>query len=172
MQSQKASPSTLRTWPSCPQAARPRLPLLYRIFTGFGIPTYVIWDGDRTKGEHGDTNLHIAQMLGTELEEFPETAITEQYTVWTDDFEAELRLHVADYDDLEEAARETYGSAGKGVLARHCATEICSRERAPNPIRTALAHAKALVPVMPLTADAEEPEPEARYEPADDDIPF
>jgi putative ATP-dependent endonuclease of the OLD family len=145
------------------------IPLLYRIFTGFGIPTYVIWDGDRTNAEHGDTNLHIGQMLGAELHEFPETTINAEYTVWADDFEAELRLHVDDYDDLEDAARATYGSAGKGVLARHCATEICGREPAPSPIREALMHAKALVPAPPVAAD---PDLEPHYEPVDDDIPF
>jgi putative ATP-dependent endonuclease of OLD family len=92
------------------------IPLLYRIFTGFGIPTYVIWDGDRTIREHGDMNLHIASMLGAQLDEFPETTITPKYTVWIDDFEAELRLHVNDYADLEDAARDTYGSAGKASL--------------------------------------------------------
>lgn len=80
------------------------IPTLYRIFKGLGIPTYVTWDGDRTTGEHGETNTHISAMLGVELDEFPDTTITESFAVWTDDLEAELCLQVADYRDLERCS--------------------------------------------------------------------
>lgn len=148
------------------------IPTLYRIFKGLGIPTYVVWDGDRTTGEHGETNTHISAMLGVELDEFPDTTITESFAVWTDDLEAELFLQVADYRSLEDAAREIYGGAGKGVLARHCATEICGREAVPTPLAEVLEHVKALVPVL-LPAPADEPAIDLpEFVPSDDDIPF
>lgn len=149
------------------------IPTLYRIYTSLGIPTYVVWDGDRTAGEKGDMNLHIAAMLGADLAEFPDTTITSDFAVWTEDYEEALALEVADYRELEEAARDSYGTAGKGVVARYCAREICSRGLVPASIAQILEHIRALVPIMPPAAmqeQAEETPPFAVLE--DDDIPF
>jgi putative ATP-dependent endonuclease of OLD family len=124
------------------------VPSLYRIFAGLGIPTYVVWDGDRAKKEHGNTNIQIAAMLEADLEEFPDTTIADAFAVWAEDFEAELCLKVADYPALEARARERYGSAGKGVLARYCAKEICDRGEPPPSIVALLKHVKALIPQL------------------------
>ena len=145
------------------------IPTLYRIFKGLGIPTYVIWDADGNTGEHGDTNTQIAAMLGVELDEFPDSTIAETFTVWADDFESELRLEVVDYTDLEEAARDIYGAAGKGVLARYCATKICSREAVPAFLVNVLTHIQALVPVFTPAGDPAAGLPEQED---DDVIPF
>lgn len=149
------------------------IPTLYRIFRGLGIPTYVVWDGDRTRREHGDMNLHIASMLGADLEEFPETTIRPTFAVWTDDFEAELRDEVDDYAELEQEAREMYGTGGKGVVARYCARTIAERGAPPESVRVVLDHVRALVPALPeQPAEPEELVQAPDMLAADDDIPF
>ena len=147
------------------------IPTLYRILKGLGIPTYVVWDGDGGAGEHGDTNLHISAMLGAELDEFPDTTVTETFAVWSDDFEKELRDEVDDYEELEQQGHDAYGGAGKGILARHCATKICGRgDAVPAPIAAVLGHVRALVP-PPVLAGAEPAQDECDA-PPEDEIPF
>lgn len=147
------------------------IPTLYRIFTGLKIPTYVVWDGDRTSGAHGDTNEHISAMLGADLERFPDTTVTERFTVWADDFEVALRGEVAEYERLEETGHAMYGGGGKGVIARHCAGEICRQQAVPDVVRTLLEQLQALVPAPPAPGGDDE-EPEFAPVAEDDDIPF
>jgi putative ATP-dependent endonuclease of OLD family len=125
------------------------MPTLYRIFTALRIPTYVIFDADRTTRDKAEINDHIFAMLGAELERFPDTMIAETFTVWEEDYEVALRADVADYEDLEAAARERYGGAGKGVIARHCATELAARREIPALLETMLHHVRALIPETP-----------------------
>jgi putative ATP-dependent endonuclease of OLD family len=151
------------------------IPTLYRIFTGLKIPTYVVFDADRTTGDQAEMNDHIFTMLGVDEKQFPDTTIAATHTVWEEDYEATLRLEVADYEDLEQAARERYGGAGKGVIARHCATKLAARGDIPGSLETILEHIRGLVPAAPAVAveavpgNDEPPGPDVTQE---EDIPF
>jgi hypothetical protein len=130
---------------------------------------------DRSTEDQAEMNDHIFAMLGVDGDRFPDTTITETYAVWEEDYETTLRAEVADYQALEADARERYGDAGKGVIARHCATELAARVEVPASVQTILEHVRALVPVIPPVAVEVMPgdgEREVEEIEPDDEIPF
>jgi len=108
---------------------------LYHLYTSFGLPTYVIFDGDR--GSHDPAkarwNRILLRMLGQpELDE-PAQSITPTFAVLETDFETSLAasLEAAQpglYAELNQAATNHLGpAAGKGLVARFVANAIVDR---------------------------------------------
>lgn len=116
------------------------------ILNQFGIPCYVIYDGDSPKEKieelTGDKlnntkdkskrNKELYNLLGHgEIEDefyFPETTIASNYTVWKYNFESEFHHELENYDKLKSSAKNLYGNDSKPLTARYisenCGTPI------------------------------------------------
>jgi putative ATP-dependent endonuclease of OLD family len=71
-------------------------PLL--VFRSLGIPCYVVFDGDKNKGEHGapGTNELLLRLLKTPIHRFPATQVTDDFACFEDNLECQLRLELGD----------------------------------------------------------------------------
>jgi predicted ATP-dependent endonuclease of OLD family len=71
-------------------------PLL--IFQSLGIPCYVVFDGDRNRGEEGApaTNELVLRLLGAPPQRFPATQVTDNFACFEDNLECQLRLELGD----------------------------------------------------------------------------
>ncbi len=72
----------------------------YAIFSGLGIPVYLIFDGDRgcredEKGNHIRHNLALQRLSGAiHVEEFPNTVVTDSLAVFADNFQEQVSREV------------------------------------------------------------------------------
>lgn len=60
-------------------------------FQGFGIPTYFMFDGDRTDNQERATNRILLQLGGAQSVDFPPTTVTPAFAVFEEDIEDYLR---------------------------------------------------------------------------------
>lgn len=92
------------------------------VFRGFGIPCYVIWDGDKNNIKDGDTNARanrvLLQLIGLDEEDFPQTTVSDLGAVFEDKLESELMAALGErYDELvRRAADEVSLARGRDVL--------------------------------------------------------
>lgn len=77
-------------------------------FQGFGIPTYFMFDGDKTKNEGASTNRVLLQLGAAEVADFPTTAVYSCCTVFEDNIEMYI----------EAIAGDRYLSLRDGCTAR------------------------------------------------------
>jgi len=61
------------------------------IFRRLRIPVYVIWDGDRDRGEKPEENRRLLQLLGERDVDWPETRVTGRYACFETRMEETLR---------------------------------------------------------------------------------
>lgn len=59
-------------------------------FQGFGIPTFFVWDGDRTKNETAGQNRMLAALGQIAVADYPPTTIGDHAAVFEDDIETYL----------------------------------------------------------------------------------
>lgn len=79
-------------------------------FQGFGIPTYFLFDGDRSKGEGAETNRNLLTLGGLPPEDFPNTQYSRECGVFEEALEAYLRSVVdQDFDRIRQLACDLYG---------------------------------------------------------------
>ncbi len=82
------------------------------VFRGFGIPTFMIWDGDRSKGRKEDArqNRVLLELGGLQVEDFPGTQVGTDSAVFEDELESELKAGLGPrFDDLLAQAAELVG---------------------------------------------------------------
>lgn len=85
------------------------------IFSGFGIPTYLVFDGDSTakpadRSKTADCNRRLLRFAGSNVEDFPSTQVGPTCTVFNDDLEAELRqVDTHFYDETRLAIASELG---------------------------------------------------------------
>jgi hypothetical protein len=65
-------------------------------FQGFGIPTYFMFDGDRSGNESADTNRALLFLGGAEVSDFPTTTVTRQCAVFEQNIETYLQTITGD----------------------------------------------------------------------------
>jgi len=73
---------------------------LFLIFSGLGIPAYVVFDGDKgDKRKQGSerTNRILQRLLGVcDPEDWPETVVTERYAIFERNLDEEIRVRIGD----------------------------------------------------------------------------
>lgn len=99
---------------------KPNLDRALIVFSGFGIPCYVVWDGDASKGRKADARQNgiLTKLAGLAEEEFPPTTVGARGTVFSDELETELQTALGSrYDELlERAAAAVTLPSGRDVL--------------------------------------------------------
>ena len=104
---------------------------LLRIFNGFKIPTYVWFDGDKSKSDEEvkRKTKELLNLLGDPIEnvEEIETKLTENYAVLKEDLETTLKSEMDDYDELIDEAGETLGPTGKPLKQKYIATQLMDK---------------------------------------------
>jgi putative ATP-dependent endonuclease of OLD family len=65
-------------------------------FQGFGIPTYFMFDGDRSKDEGAETNRALLFLGGADAADFPVTAVNQNCAVFEEDIEVYLKTVAGD----------------------------------------------------------------------------
>jgi hypothetical protein len=72
-------------------------------FQGFGIPTYFVFDGDRSKNEGAETNQALLRLGGTDATDFPPSAVNRGCAVFEENIETYLRTVAGNrYDTLRD----------------------------------------------------------------------
>ncbi len=104
---------------------------LLRIFTGFDIPTYLIFDGDKNSNdsEIKDKSVELIDLMGYELGDIGnlEDMIKDTYAVWGEDLESILEDEIDQYQHYCREVRDQWGPVGKALRHRFMATQIENR---------------------------------------------
>lgn len=129
--------------------------ILCTIFSAFGIPCYCIFDGDKPKeadyalflkhlrGEHirGNEKDQLKTILekfktrkniinfisGEQIEDFPQTSINDNYTVWETDFETTIHKTMQNYEIIKKSMDKTIDNS-KPLTAYYIAKKACQNE--------------------------------------------
>ena len=101
-----------------PVGGKTKLDKPFCVFSLLGIPCYVVFDGDKNKGEKGNpqTNEKLLRLLGASASMWPPSKTTDTFACFEDDLERQLRSDWGEkeYQSIMEEARECYG---------YCATD-------------------------------------------------
>lgn len=118
------------------------IPFFYCLFKKcFGLPTYVLADGDKTeveknladksKGQPSSINRYLQTMLSIDpvTDTIDSDIISEEYSIFSEDFEQFVKSQFedeSDYDALQSQARQKYGgkSESKWFIQRYIAAEV------------------------------------------------
>jgi putative ATP-dependent endonuclease of OLD family len=112
---------------------------LLRIFGGFGIPTYAMFDGDKNSKKQDAENarkatIDLMAMLGDKItKDQIAKKVTSKYAVLEDDIEKLLRSEIPDYEALITECTATVGPSGKPVKNRFVAKKIKQKISAGSP---------------------------------------
>jgi putative ATP-dependent endonuclease of OLD family len=105
-----------------------QLDRLLRMFNGFGIATYLWFDGDKNSNdkEVRDKTLELLELLGDPAEKIEDvkTKVCDNYTVLEYTLEETLRDELANYDNLVKQAMEQLGPTGKPLKHRFVANGL------------------------------------------------
>lgn len=61
------------------------------VFQGFGIPTYFMFDGDKSKNEGAEINRRLIRLGGGEENDFPPSTVSASFAVFEEDIEKYLQ---------------------------------------------------------------------------------
>lgn len=102
----------------------------YRLYNEFGIPTYMIFDGDanemdrKKREKNANLNRQLQELLGvTSTDDFPETTIHGRFTVFKDKYETTLRENIKGYSKYESECNALGGKPIKGLLCAQKAVD-------------------------------------------------
>jgi len=98
------------------------------IFEGFGIPTYIIFDGDKKKKDerNREITLKLLNILGNPCKDLDSisTTVTNKYALFEDELESTLRKEIKDYDRWIQEATTCMGKIGKPLKQRFIANKF------------------------------------------------
>lgn len=101
---------------------------LYRIFNGLGIPTYLVFDGDKnsTKPANKRKTKELLVLLGETISDIQqlETKISSKYAVFEIDLESTLELEIEEYTELSTKAGKDINPLGKPLRNKYIANEL------------------------------------------------
>lgn len=114
---------------------------LFRVFNGFKIPSYLIFDGDKNHEDKPikDKTIELLQLLEDPIENIEdlETRVKDEYAVFDTKYEDQLKLEIDEYEEYIKAAKESLGPVGKPLLHKFIANKIKEKlveGRTPNEI--------------------------------------
>jgi putative ATP-dependent endonuclease of OLD family len=102
----------------------------WRLFTLYGIPTFVCFDNDKkndTKGTHRADSLKAIGIVDSELEailDIEDWIISNSYCVFGVDFETTMKSVFKDYEEVEELQKNLLGTTSKHIVAREVAKNL------------------------------------------------
>lgn len=107
---------------------------LWRIFTAFEIPTYLVFDGDKSNDDterHRET-LELLECAGATVKSIEDvcTDVGRSHAVFEETFDDVIRQEVADYDELCTQCKEKLGPSGatsKPLRHRFVARQLLKR---------------------------------------------
>jgi putative ATP-dependent endonuclease of OLD family len=95
----------------------------YRLYTTFGIPSYIVFDNDTRDDADGNKRKDALRSVGRPNEELEELIATDdwlvsdRHTIFGKDFEQSMRRNFSRYSDLETQAKDS-GIDSKPFVAR------------------------------------------------------
>jgi putative ATP-dependent endonuclease of OLD family len=102
----------------------------WRLYTAYGLPTYVIFDSDSDDDSDGVRRQELLQAIGVSLSEYKAAVasgplgITSRFAVCVTNYEVAMRRLFSDqYGELEELGRTRVGT-GKPIVARYVAQRL------------------------------------------------
>lgn len=105
-----------------------QLDRLLRIFAGFDIPTYLIFDGDKNNDDNQitDKTLELLRLMNQEVQKVTqlEDQIEDTFAVWGSKLETVLQQEIDQYDALAQEVRDHWGPVGKPLRHRFMAVQI------------------------------------------------
>lgn len=108
---------------------------LLRIFNGFGIPTYLLFDGDRdnSDAEVKRKTLELLALVGSPADSIDDvgTTVSDSHTVFETTYEDALKAEVFGFDELASAASARLGPCGKPLMHRYVARGLAAEEKVP-----------------------------------------
>jgi putative ATP-dependent endonuclease of OLD family len=102
----------------------------WRLFTLYGIPTFVCFDNDDKHDKQGNQRKDSLKAIGiaddglTNIIGTKDWAISEGYCVFGVDFEMTMKRAFKDYEGVERNQKELLGTASKHIIAREVAKLI------------------------------------------------
>ncbi|MCX2472783.1 AAA family ATPase [Pedobacter sp. MC2016-05] len=108
----------------------------WRLFTLYGIPTFVCFDNDDKHDKQGVQRTDSLKAIGIADKELAaiigtkDWAISDSYCVFGVDFETTMKSAFNDYTDKETVQKELLGTASKHIIAREVAKHLDLNEGA------------------------------------------
>jgi putative ATP-dependent endonuclease of OLD family len=104
---------------------------LLQVFSGFKIPTYLWFDGDKDKDDkniQGKT-LELLELLSDPIEKIEDvkTKVSNKYAILEYDLEKTLKDEIKNYETLIKEAEEILGPTGKPLKHRFIANRLKQR---------------------------------------------
>ena len=101
---------------------------MIRIFNGFEIPTYLIFDGDKDHENKAitDKSIELCELMDDPIEDISEitTKVCNKYAVFEYNLERTLVEEIPDYDGLKQQAHDLMGSIGKPLVNKYIAKKL------------------------------------------------
>ncbi|TYB31961.1 MAG: AAA family ATPase, partial [Candidatus Mcinerneyibacterium aminivorans] len=99
-----------------------------RIFNGFKLPTYIIFDGDKNNDSDKmkEKTIELLNMCGEEVENINEvsTKINDIYAVFENNYESVVEDNIEKYDEWIEEGKNKLGKIGKPLKQKYIAYKI------------------------------------------------
>jgi len=106
---------------------------IYRIFNGLGIPTYLIFDGDKNnnKKEIKEKTKELLDLLGTPITDINdlETTVSHNYAVFEEYLEKTLETEIDEYNDFCKEAGKRIKPMEKPLRNKFIANELMQKIR-------------------------------------------
>jgi putative ATP-dependent endonuclease of the OLD family len=110
---------------------------LLRVFSGFQLPTYLIFDGDKsnTDNEVKRKSIELLELLGNPITDIRilQTIISDTFAVLEEKLEVSLQTVITDYSQIISQGSATLGPMGKPLTNKWIAIELSRRAAAGNP---------------------------------------
>lgn len=110
---------------------------LLRIFNGFDLPTYLLFDGDKSNSEPETRakTLELLELLGQPIGNIEnlQTNISDKFAVLEEKYEITMRKEIPDYDDIIKDASSIMGPVGKPLKQRWLALKISQKVQSGEP---------------------------------------
>lgn len=115
---------------------------LLRVFSGFKIPAYLWFDGDKSKGNKAvtDKTLELLKLSGQPVEKIEDvkTIVSDRYAVLEFTLEEVLARELADYENIVSEAASELGPSGKPLKHRFIACALKARVDKGEPVEKVL----------------------------------
>ena len=98
----------------------------WRLFTAYGIPTYIIFDNDSKDDQEKKKRQDILTTLRVDNDKIitsKDWLIYEKFCLFGEDFEATMRANFPEYQKWEDEANEILGDS-KPIVARYVASQL------------------------------------------------
>jgi len=104
---------------------------ILRIFNGFKIPTYLMFDGDKNNDDKEilKKSKELLELMNNPIKDIQTltTKVSDNYTVLEFTFEDTLKTEIEDYEKYLKEAGETLGPTGKPLKHRYIANKFKER---------------------------------------------